>query len=80
MLVSKAIKVAIRHHFGGARGFEQEIYTRLMDINADNCDKGFSDINPDIYVWPPFKDYPIETILMSVDRLIDDIIAETIGE
>ena len=87
MRVSTAVKVAIRTYFACARGFEPEIYTRLMDINRNKdsipysvCGIDFSDINPDIYVWHPFEVFSVETLLVYIDTLIDDIIAETIGE
>jgi hypothetical protein len=82
MRVSTAVKVAIRQYFGGVRGFEQQVYDLLMDLDSeiDMLDVDFSGINPDIYVWEPVETFTVERLLICVDALINDVIAETIGE
>lgn len=85
MLVSKAIKIAIRYHFGGAAGFEPEIYNKLLELADNNPfdiidSVNFQDINPDIYVWEPFEDMTNSTFMGSIDSLVDDIVAEFSGE
>ena len=82
MQVSKAIKIAIRYHFGGAAGFEPEIYNRLLEsdesVNIDNIE--FTDIDPLIIVWSTFNGYDVYDLITSIQALIDDIVAEFSGE
>jgi hypothetical protein len=75
---SKVVNVAIRHYFGNARGFEQEIYNLLMELDSDIelLDIDFYDIDSNIYIWGPFEDFTVERLLICIDGLVDDIIAE----
>jgi hypothetical protein len=82
MRVSTAVKVAIRQYFACARGFEQQVYDLLMGTNltVDIQTVDFCGIDSNIHVYYPYENFTVETLLNCVDSLIDDIIAETIGE
>jgi hypothetical protein len=82
MKVSKAVNVSVRVYFACVRGFEQQVYDLLMDTNltVDIQTVDFCGIDSNIHVYYPFENFTVETILNCIDALIDDIIAETIGE
>jgi hypothetical protein len=50
------------------------------NLNVDIQTVDFCGIDSNIHVYYPFENFTVETILNCVDALIDDIIAETIGE